>query len=310
MRDSSSWYAKVVSRFDGFWPEDFPIKRAGLCQVELGLRLLERLDRPSAGQASTQPVDGADGVYALLSGFPFALASGLIDADQQHMITHARHLLWRLRRRRTWRQYLEAYRELPERLRAYDVAGDLRTFQRRQPMIATDRFLHYDLALDTMPGLRKEVLPIAGPGSSIFRDRGRDSSVEIPEELCQPASPAHDLVPPKSRIVLPDVTRDELRRTAEWMDSRERKLKLPPGDWVSRLDDVGLEVLDADGRCYQPSQLLTLRGLTHLVGMVGAGKSTLMILIAVWAARRKLRTTIVVGDVAEQLRLTTLFRYL
>ena len=42
--------------------------------------------------------------------------------------------------------------------------------------------------------------------------------------------------------------------------------------------------------------------------MVGAGKSTLMTLIAVLGARKGLRTTLVVGDVAEQLALSALFR--
>ena len=49
---------------------------------------------------------------------------------------------------------------------------------------------------------------------------------------------------------------------------------------------------------------------SNLVGMVGAGKSTLMTLLAVWAHQNGLRITLVVGDVAEQLTLTELFRTL
>jgi len=43
-------------------------------------------------------------------------------------------------------------------------------------------------------------------------------------------------------------------------------------------------------------QDITVDGLFHLAGMVSSGKSTLMDIIAVWAARSGLRTMIVVGD--------------
>src|SRR5437870_1755193 len=47
-----------------------------------------------------------------------------------------------------------------------------------------------------------------------------------------------------------------------------------------------------------------------MVGMVSSGKSTLMDVAAVWAARSGRRTTIVVGDVVSALRRTTMFRSL
>ncbi|GAA3422522.1 hypothetical protein [Streptosporangium vulgare] len=94
------------------------------------------------------------------------------------------------------------------------------------------------------------------------------------------------------------------------MDDTERQVGRPPGDWERRLAALSLDTRTDDGRGFAPAEVLGLDGLLHLVGMVGAGKSTLMSLIAVWAAGRGMRTTLVVGDVAEQLTLTALFREL
>ncbi|XES00436.1 hypothetical protein HEP87_59785 [Streptomyces sp. S1D4-11] len=81
-------------------------------------------------------------------------------------------------------------------------------------------------------------------------------------------------------------------------------------NWEDRLDHLDLDTRTADGAGFEEAQALPLDRLTHLVGMVGAGKSTLMTLVAVWAHQEGLRITLVVGDVAEQLNLTELLRSL
>jgi len=95
------------------------------------------------------------------------------------------------------------------------------------------------------------------------------------------------------------------------MDATERENEVEnPGHWEDRLTELHIFPRDADGLGFSHEGDLRLDGLLHLAGMVGAGKSTLMTLLAVWGARRTpaLRTTLVVGDVAEQLRLTASFR--
>lgn len=92
------------------------------------------------------------------------------------------------------------------------------------------------------------------------------------------------------------------------MDEEERRRGLKPGNWAERLTRLELDTRTAEGSAFEKALALPLDQLTHLVGMVGAGKSTLMTLLAVWAHKRQLRTTLVVGDVAEQLTLTELFR--
>ena len=301
MRNSSEWYQHLASDLGRVWPaEQTGVKPSLLCQVELGLRLLERLD----------PSRGAGGAYALLSGYPFAAAMGIAPApDQQAMLTVARHLLWRLRRGRQWAQALDTYQELPERLRGYRIPAGYGPPRRVEPTVAAGRFELYDQTLSQLPGFDRRVLKLAGPGPSRFTERRRPAAVTIPGELCLDPAPGHDLTsnPQAARGPL-EVPLAELADTASWMDSEEQRLGLKPGSWAARLADTNLDTISPDGGTFLPSAVLKVDRLLHLVGMVGSGKSTLMTLIAAWAARKRLRITLVVGDVAEQLTLTALFR--
>lgn len=315
MRDRSSWYRQLADDLKP-WPQEHAgIKPTLLCQVELGLRLLERLDSDRA----------ADGVWVLLGGYPFAQASGLATGPAEQLaLTAARHLLWPLRRRRMWDQSLEAYLELPERLRAYRVPAGGGPARSVSPPVAAHRFAVYDAALGRLPAFSTNPLPHAGEGAHRFMERRRHASVTVPAELVLEPAPGHDLGAGRpgthgsnqssgpveagaSDDSLP-VPLTELADTARWMDEEEQRRGLKPGNWAERLTKLDLDTRTADGTAFEEAHTLTLDQLTHLVGMVGAGKSTLMTLMAVWAHDKKLRTTLVVGDVAEQLTLTELFR--
>ncbi|MEV5796598.1 hypothetical protein [Streptomyces collinus] len=314
MRDRSSWYRQLAEDLRP-WPQEHAVtKPALLCQVELGLRLLERLDADRA----------ADGVWVLLGGYPFAQASGLATTRADQLaLTAARHLLWPLRRRRMWEQSLEAYLELPERLRAYRVPPGGGPARRVSPPVAAHRFAVYDAALGRIPDFSANLLPQAGEGTHRFMERRRHASVTVPAELVLEPVSGHDLAAGRPGDGRTDgregastsgvpllVPLTELADTARWMDDEERRRGLKPGNWAERLTRLDLDTRTADGTAFEEAHALPLDQLTHLVGMVGAGKSTLMTLLAVWAHSKKLRTTLVVGDVAEQLSLTELFRSL
>ncbi len=228
------------------------------------------------------------------------------------MLIAGRHLLWHLRRGRAWERTLETYRGLPDRLRAYEVTALDRPARRREPAVASDRFAVYDAALTALPPLARKALPLAPAGRATFVDRRRPTSVTLPEELRPDPVPGH--APEAGRPGKGDpltISRTELIETARWMDATERENEVEnPGHWEDRLTELHIFPRDADGMGFSQEGDLRLDGLLHLAGMVGAGKSTLMTLLAVWGARRTpaLRTTLVVGDVAEQLRLTALFR--
>ncbi|MFD9518823.1 hypothetical protein [Streptomyces sp. NPDC059979] len=308
MRDQRSWHRPVSEAVKAPLlaqpgvPKGFTATH--LCQVELGLRLLERLD-------TSQPAEGA---YTLFGGYPFARASGLADGlDDTAMITAARHLLWPLRRGHAWRQAIEAYRLVPAHLRAYEVppVGEGTPPRPLLPVVSPGRIDVYDRALRGLPDFVRRPLPLAPAGRSTFRELRRASSVMIPEDLAFARPRGHELDSDRAGRSVPlTITRAELAATARWMDETERAEAVErPGDWERRLAELRLAPRDPDGRGFTDSNAMRVDGLFHLVGMVGAGKSTLMTLLAVWAARLPvpLRTTLVVGDVAEQLRLCALF---
>jgi len=71
--------------------------------------------------------------------------------------------------------------------------------------------------------------------------------------------------------------------------------------WENILKRVKLEVFNQESSELRPTTTLTLDGLTHLIGMVSSGKSTLMDVLAVWASRKGMRVTLIVGDVMNAL---------
>ncbi|MFC8422738.1 hypothetical protein ACFUN7_17985 [Streptomyces sp. NPDC057236] len=308
MRDRESWHRPVSRELAQVWnglPAGLDgVKPAHVCQVEMALRLLQRL----------APQEPAEGAYTLLGGYPFARAAGLAHTrEHDTMLAAARHMLWTLRRGRAWHQALDAYRLVPGRLRAYELPEPRERSVPRPllPTVAADRIAVYDQALAGVPGFVRRPLPLAPAGRSSFRELRRTTSVTIPELLVLEGPSGHDLSAGRAGGSAPlTVTRDELVDTARWMDSTEQEAGIErPGNWEARMAEVRIAPRDPDGRGFTDGDALRLDGLLHLAGMVGAGKSTLMTLVAVWAARREtpLRTTIVVGDAAEQLRLCELF---
>ncbi|GGZ14321.1 hypothetical protein GCM10010387_03030 [Streptomyces inusitatus] len=301
MRDRDSWLARTATGIRAAWPSESGTPRpARLCRVELGLYLLERL----------RPGEPAIAAWTLLSGYPFALVADRTP-ERERMLRVARHLLWTLRRRRTWERALRQYASFPAEVRGYRIT-DLDAPARREDVsIASDRWMVYERTLTSVPPFhRRQRLAIAEPGRSYrFPQDKLLTSVRLPEHLPVSAARPHTLQPPP-KVGLPvETTWDELLATAEWMD---KKLGITDRrkTWRGRVLRIELDLLAPGGTAYRPSRKLSITGLFHLVGMVGAGKSTLRDVLTVQAVKQGRKVTIIVGDVAEQLTLVNLFRAL
>ncbi|WP_026313819.1 hypothetical protein [Actinomadura flavalba] len=290
---SGRWYAELAAGLGHGTPR---VPLEVLCPVELGLTLLRRLDE-------RQPPTS---VWALLGGYPFAQAAGLARTpEQQWMITCVRHRLWPLRRREAWVQALRDYRALDPSVRAFRLAADLGSFEWTGATALTGRFDVYEKALETLPDFVERPLAPAEAGDHFYFDRDERVEVTIPDDVADrpEPSPPHDLTTstPTNGAAL-EVPWTELEEAAAWMDGRAA-----PGEranWWESVHQTRLLVRGSHGGDFLPGEALRLDGLLHAVGMVGVGKSTLMKVLAVWAVRRDqpLRITLVVGDVAEQLR--------
>jgi restriction endonuclease in pPIWI_RE module len=268
-------------------------KISEILDTELGLFVLE----------SVAPAEAPSAVWTLLGGYPVAAAAGAaIGPREQQMITVARLLLPRYRSPRDWERLTAAYALAPEQVRGYLIAGDGSGFARREPRVAPHRFEVYQDALAEIPAYRKAGLRVAGPGDYLVRSSaGVETGVRIPAWLpVVPIAAGHDLDQGPSRSPF-TVTWDQLRDTAEWADDTERRLGMPESRWAGRLKNITLAVPGPDGELRQCGEL-AVDGMFHLLGMVGSGKSTLMDLLCMHAARHHRKVTLVVGDVVTLLR--------
>jgi hypothetical protein len=307
MRDRSGWHRRCSpQQLAEAWPDSLGTFRPGdLLDVELGLYLLE----------DVTPTRTAGDVWPLLGGYPYSEAFGDVHTEDQRLrILRARHHLWDLRRRRAWFAALTDYLSVPQPLRGYDIDGPDAVPRRREPARASQRFKIFEELLTTAPEFATRSIPLAEPGEHIFRVQDRTHSVEFSKELLADTLPrTHTLgALPAGHGEPVDVTWAELEKAANAMDATESAAPDGPhNDWARRLQRVKLLVRDeALGRFTQQGRLRVDR-LLHMVGMVGAGKSTIRdILTYHVVTQTPRRVTIVVGDVAETLAVVEQFHRL
>ncbi|MEU6931022.1 hypothetical protein AB0A05_17920 [Streptomyces sp. NPDC046374] len=270
-----------------------------LCQVELGLHLQQRM----------LPGIPAGSAWVLFSGYAFAEAYGApLPADAEETLRAARYSLWTLRRGRAWREALDRYQQSDARVRAFDVPDTEAPAVRQEISVAGDRFDVYDRLLRVAPPLAGQRLPVAGPGRHAFAVSRSLAVVDLPDVPPTPLV-AHDLDRVPAGEGAPMVfTRKDLERTAADMDALHTSSGRGGGPrWVERLGAFELSV-NEDGVFRKARDFeFTIDGIQHLLGIVGAGKSTLRDIIAVHLARLGLSTTIVVTDVAEVLKLVEMY---
>ena len=252
-----------------------------LCDVELALTLA----------AEVCPHESPDIVPALLSGniIP-GIDQKALPANQRAMIARARVLL-RVQGHTRWTQLLQWYRSQSDIVRLFDVEPG-KPASPKSSSIRPDRREIYLEALNSPPPFESYSRKPAAAGTYHFYVRDDHEpgpyewhSVTFTEEDIGrfPGSRPRPLNSPRTGRRPLNVRWEDLKATAAWMD-RQGQGK----NWSQRFDRMDL----VDGT----DRGLKMTGLYHLVGMVGSGKSTLMDVLAVWAARSGLRTILVVGD--------------
>ncbi|WP_413162224.1 hypothetical protein ACL6C3_25130 [Capilliphycus salinus ALCB114379] len=291
MRDTSSWRRNITKTLRTHWSSTTSgLNPATFCDIELGLCLLKQL----------APSSPAHALWVLLTGYPFPIPEAETWSQIQYkMLGNTRHILSQFRSEYSWKRALENYRTINEYLRGYEVDAALEQFSTREVSICSNREQIYIRTLESILPYQKESVKWATAGRYECPDGKYRATVNFPENLIFPPPPSHNLrnKPEKQPIT---VSWEDLLETARWMDNRR------PQNWEKRLSKVRLELFDKNGNLKQ-TDALTFNGLMHLIGMVSAGKSTLMDVVTVWATRRGLHVTLVVGDVIGALNRAKLF---
>lgn len=268
-----------------------------LCTTELGLYLQEVV-------RGTVPAIEA---CLLFSGFPLAQAAGLpISLRHEHMLRVGRFSLWSYRRQADWAENLQRYREFDRAVRGYELSDDDSPAVRRQALSTDKRWRAYASLLNEAPPFAGRGIPLAEPGPHRFLAGRSMINVTIPETPRPPEPTGHDLdaLPPGGGAPL-SFTLDQLLVTARAMDVADHAEGLEQR-WVERLE--GLRLYADDGTGLVRGRTFTVDRIQHLLGIVGAGKSTIRDVVAVHMVNeRKGRVTIVVGDVAETLKLVAAY---
>lgn len=300
MRDTSYWRKNLEKQLANAWQQQAQLRIGSFLDIELGLWALSQL----------LPGEPASGLWVILTGYPFAEGSAAIWGDEQHqMLASLRHLLPFYRSRRPWRLALADYRTMPQELRGYDIDTELSQFQQRTATLATKRWQTYAKVLQQPPPHKRTSVCWAPAGHYTFLTDHYRASVSIPNDLPLPPHPQPHPLDGSATRPSYTITLDELRQTAAWMDE-QLQAQGEQSTWAQRITRVGLTLFNHDRSALADSASLTIKGMTHLVGMVGAGKSTLMDIAAVCLAQRGLHITLVVGDVISALDRAMLFRRL
>jgi len=279
-----------------------PLTKEGLdenlCDVELGLYLL----------SSLVPNAPASSLWVLLTGYPFSIPESKSWSQSQHkMYASGRHLLTEYRRPYVWSEALNKYRSLAADQRGYEVSESLKEFNRRSNITTANiRFNIYAKTLEfPVPLLKRRELNWAEADKTYNCEiNGIIETITIPPALVKSPAIGHDLTGKSQREPI-SITWKELEETTVWMDRQRKKRGLKP-QWKSWIKRVKLQVF-GDDDCLVKVESLTINRMMHLVGMVSSGKSNLMKVLAVWAARKGLHVTLIVGDVLQIFELVKTF---
>lgn len=279
MRNPTKWYRPLKDDLN-----------KSLCDIELGLYLLSIL----------VPGATADSLWVLLTGYPYSLQECQNWTEECHiMLAIARHLLPSFERPVIWEEALKRYREFPSDKRAYEVDESLQNFQRRTNItVANNRFQIYQDALTQVVELsQRKNINWAVAGLYKCEVKGKKETVEILPEIANlPRPPRHNLDITSQRDAL-QVSWNELREIAEWMDRQRRNRELQP-KWLNLFNQIRLRIFNNNQELID-TEYLTINKMMHLAGMVSSGKSNLMKILTVWAWRNQLRVTLIVADILQ-----------
>lgn len=279
-----------------------------LLRVEIGLRLLEVLGLEENSILT---------VWALNQGLQVPAISKLnLDPFQRRWLANYRIVIHRSSLR-DWQGDFGIYAQYVESTRLYALPTNDTTYEKvalartgRQPQ----RAKIYDDVLGAAIPFKKEKRNFASEGKYAFSiNRDYKGELVFSEKVIKEAQRNKNpsLGKRQTRGTM-QYSFARLRELAEELDVIEQTVGLNRlNKWLDRIDRmVRFRARQADGQLSVANTTpLSIKGMTHIAGMVGSGKSTIATLVAYDIAyhQKDQRVTLVVADVAEVMRLTEYF---
>ncbi|TKG59284.1 pPIWI_RE_Z domain-containing protein [Prauserella endophytica] len=283
-RDRQAWHASVRKALRK------PAQTAGLSSAQLTEMLAVELGLFALAEcASGSPAGGA---WSLLFGYDFRQPHHRAASQFPQSL---RWLIGELKSERKWVEALKRYRAVPDHLRLFDIIGVDQPPQLRPVSVAANREDAYRRALAAWPAHRDLDAQLAEAGARYSAPR-IDRCIVIPAE----ALPARSAKPhrrsrKRRRILLRWAGLETAAREMDGIDQQQNR----DNAWYQRIRDLRLHARTSRGLRRQRS--LRLEDIVHLAGMPAVGKTTLLIVAAVWAAKRGYTLTLVLGDVVSVL---------
>jgi|GEM_PF-2785942 len=297
MKDTRSWRTeptKSLQRSDGLNKDQIE----ALLDIELGLFAIEKLGLQSE-------LDSATTLWLLISNrfflFP-ALAKQIETSEAQRNLFNLRQLLHYLTNQDIVEQSLKTYRQIPAKYSAYDL-DDAYHFSRKSilPAIWGNRFECFENLLSTKLKYRTRPFKLAEPGKEYrFTDRETAYSVRIPADL--PIYPGKTISLHGKNPQPIKVTVAEMQVAARLLDEKTNGKY----NYVRRLEDIIIERSKEMG--FAPVTEIEFDGIKHLVGLLNAGKSTLIDVLTVALVQKGHRIGVVFNEVVTCIRMANLLK--
>ncbi|WP_055553134.1 hypothetical protein [Streptomyces kanamyceticus] len=241
-----------------------------------------------------EPQAAARDGWALLRGFDFRPHSG----DTPETNGSVRWLLSSSKKEEDWQERLATYAEFPEHLRLFEVKEPAEPPVMRELSLCRERHSLYAKALAGIPAHKtKQATLAAADVAYTFTAGGTTHRVRLPESIIP--SPGLQHTPRQRRRMRPDWP--ALLATAKDMDALNLKQGRKPCNWYGRIRDLQLHLRGPHG--LRRAQRLQIKELVHLAGMPAVGKTSVLTVLAVWAAQHGHTMTLVLGDVIAVLNM-------
>lgn len=286
--DRNTWYAPLSAQFQ-LIEEAMPLSRFAAIEAVLYLLSLTAPD--------------ADPTKAYLLFTQYQLIGTTQCSDIEHTLQQARSKLGYYRSQKYWQDDLREYRKKRyDAVRAFSIqqVDEKRSFSKAigpYPYPYEERAKEWvRFWPERVEDLKAPTYAESGTYRYMYSLESGDSETVRVKLNCAGVDTASSM--PVEKNCRPPITIS----IKELLSTAEKMAEICPGDPCFTILKTNI-LKEVNGSTVQPCSELTIREVVNMVGMVGAGKSTLIKVLSFWFHQHGLRMAVVVDTVAETLSL-------